>query len=80
MLSHLSHCPTSCLLGQRDTWDGCIPVLLLRWIIRLTVDLPQFTCEAISLTDLPDWDNCRIWQSLWLDSLSPSFLQVFLFR
>ena len=48
---------------------------LLRWIIRLTVDLPQFTCEAISLTDLPDWDSCKIMQSLWLDSLSPNFFR-----
>ena len=39
------------------------------------MDFPQFTCEAISLTDFPDWDSCNIWQSLWLDSLSPSFFR-----
>ena len=74
-------CPTCPIVPLPVCWDsgtlGTAAFLssLLRWIIRLTVDLPQFTCEAISLTDLPDWDNCRIWQSLWLDSLSPSFFR-----
>ena len=59
--------------GTLGTVDSS--TFLLRWIIRLTVDFPQFTCEAISLTDFPDRDNCNIWQSLWLDSLSPSFFR-----
>ena len=59
--------------GTLGTADSS--TFLLLWIIRLTVDFPQFTCEAISLTDFPDRDNCNIWQSLWLDSLSPSFFR-----
>ena len=51
--------PTGWDSGTLGTVDSS--TFLLRWIIRLTVDFPQFTCEAISLTDFPDWDSCNIW-------------------
>lgn len=64
-------------LGRDSGTPGTASFLssLLRWIIRLTVDLPQLTCEAISRTDFPDWDSCRIRQSLCPDSLSPGFFR-----
>ena len=74
-------CPTcpivSFSLGRDSGTPGTAAFLssLLRWIIRLTVDLPQLTCEAISRTDFPDWDSCRIRQSLCSDSLSPGFFR-----
>ena len=78
-LSHLSHAVPPVPLS-RSPWDGTAGTAaflssLLRWIIRLTVDLPQLTCEAISRTDFPDWDSCRIRQSLCPDSLSPGFFR-----
>ena len=74
-------CPTCPIvpfsLGRDSGTPGTASFLssLLRWIIRLTVDLPQLTCEAISRTDFPDWDSCRIRLSLCPDSLSPSFFR-----
>ena len=74
-------CPTCPIvpfsLGRDSGTAGTAAFLssLLRWIIRLTVDLPQLTCEAISRTDFPDWDSCRIRQSLCPDSLSPGFFR-----
>ena len=74
-------CPTCPIvpfsLGRDSGTPGTASFLssLLRWIIRLTVDLPQLTCEAISRTDFPDWDSCRIRQSLCHDSLSPGFFR-----
>lgn len=74
-------CPTCPIvpfsLGRDSGTLGTAAFLssLLRWIIRLTVDLPQLTCEAISRTDFPDWDSCRIRQSLCPDSLSLGFFR-----